>query len=235
MGTLETESKLIMNKIALRLAIISVTFFIGIIITVAWIFSRDIPQLPPLNRDKLTIEDSKSWAEEKIEREYEKTRLEDFKKFKKHLNNEFLTKFKEKSFEKLSKSVDENYRFIWIPSFHSPVLIRVLKTGDKRFLIAKTASGEGFNIGKISMEKTVNLTEEQWNNFLKLLDDASFWNNPTLDKDDEPVTDGAVYIFEGNKNKKFHEIHRATPSKEFRELGGYLINLTELKTEYENY
>jgi integrase len=191
--------------------------------------------VPAIYTDKLLTPSSEKYELEKIKRKFYKERLDELTKNKKIRNTEVLKKIKEQPLEKISDTVSESYRFFWIPSFNSPVVIRVWRTDNKKFLVVKEVVGKEFEIKKLSYEKTKSLTDEEWIKFLELLDQSSFWNLPTIDIDDLPVYDGDLYIFEGNKNKKFHEIHRITPSKEFRELGSYLINLSGLKTEYEDY
>ncbi len=216
----------------MRIVTILAAFLIGTA-SVFWLLYSEIPKSSPLSRDELTISDSKEIAERKIKENYQKQRLEDKKKFKIFWNGKFLKNYKENSLEDTFQNIDETYRFVWVPSFHSPILIRIWKSNNKRFLVAKIGLGEGFDAIKVSTEKSKNVTEEEWSKFIELFEQTSFWDITTTDE--EPMIDGAFYSFEGNRNNKFHEVHMGVPSEGFRKLGAYLIKLAELKTEYENY
>lgn len=163
---------------------------------------------------------------------------EDVLKFKKVWNTKILGNFKESLLDKENNRIDETYRFFWVPSFDNAVAIRVWRIGHKQFLIAKKVNGDGFEMGKLSYEKSISLTEEEWLKFMNLLDQTSFWKIPERDVEEDPVTDGAYYMIEGKINNQYHEVHRGTGSNrnnEVRQLGAYLLSLTELKTKYAEY
>jgi hypothetical protein len=184
-----------------------------------------------VDSDNLINEESNRLAQAKFT-------AEDFLKFKKIWNIRILGNFQESLLDKANNKVDETYRFFWIPSFDNAVAIRIWRIGDKQFLVVKKVDGEGFEAGKLSYEKSRSLTEEEWLKFIDLLDQTSFWKMTTKDVDEDPVTDGAYYMIEGNKDNQFHEVHRGTGNNgisEVRELGAYLLGLSELKTNYAEY
>jgi len=162
-------------------------------------------------------------------------RVEDFAEYKKTRNAKIFKAFKEKTLEILPGNEREAYRFIWIPSFESAVAIRVWQSKDKYFLTVKKAGGEGYEMKSLSHGSKRVLTEEEWAEFVRLIDEISFWNMSSIDIDEDPSFDGATYAVEGNKNNKFHEIHRITNTKEVRKIGDYLLKLTELKTGFDRY
>lgn len=167
-----------------------------------------------------------------------KRNSEDFVKFKKFWNPEVLKNFKEPSLEKPAVKIEESYRFIWIPSFHNPIAIRVWRSGESKFIVVKKTNGQDFEMGKLSYEKTRKMTEEEWLKFTNLLDRISFWKMAEIDMNQVPSTDGAHYSIEGRKDNQFHEVHRNTGNNEqaeVRELGAYLLSLSELKTNYAEY
>lgn len=219
------------NKFTTRFFVAFTAFSIGIAVTVFWIFSQEVYQLPPLNREKLEISDSENLPEIKRQREFMKQRIDEFPQFKRDLNRNVLKPLQEKPLAAFSDSVNENYRFLWIPSFDPAVAIRVWREGDKKFLSGKIAAGEGFTVKKSASNIRKNLTENEWEEFLKVLERSGFWSKPLFEIDDEPIYDGAFYIYEGKKDRRFHEIHRFTADEQFRELGRFLINLAEFKTE----
>ena len=127
---------------------------------------------------------------------------------------------------------------VLLPTFDAPITVRIWRSGKQHFLITKRTNGlGGFGMdkfGKLSYEKTRPLTEDEWNMFIKLLDESSFWDMPSLARN-IPVTDGASWFIEGVHNKNFHEVLRITPSKEFEEVCVYFLKLTGFEKEYEGY
>jgi hypothetical protein len=165
----------------------------------------------------------------------EKQKSEEFLKFKAYWDTTVRRSFKEESLEKLPKTVIESYRFIWIPSFHNAIAVRAWRTENRHFLVAKRLDTKGSEVGRVSFENTRSLTEAQWHRVINLLEQTSFWNLPTVDIEDEPSEDSNYYVFEGNKDNRFHEVHRTNKIDEIRRLGAYMIELSELKTNYKDY
>jgi len=215
-----------MKYISFRLFIALLTFFVGVTLTAFWIFNNKIPNVPIPKSEELRASnfafDSQIPLSEKI-----------------FWEKEILKRFKETRLEKLPDSTDESYRLVLLPTFDAPVIVRVWRSGNERFLITKKLSGEGGfglkNFGKLSYEKKRPLTEEEWVTFVELLDQAYFWDMPSLDKDDVPAVDGAEWVVEGAKDKMFHEVNRITPNTEFRAVCNYLLKLSGLEAEYEKY
>ena len=182
------------------------------------------------------IEISNKHVSNEVDRSAEiSDKSKDFLNYKKVWNTRILKTFQEKSLEKLPYTVDETYRFIWIPSFESAIAIRIWQSNGKYFMVSKKVSGEGYYMKNLSSGIKQNLTEIEWLKFIEIINRLSFWEMPTTDIDEEPAPDGATYAIEGNRNNKFHEVHRTTKVKEVREIGAYLIKLSELKTGYEEY
>jgi len=60
-------------------------------------------------------------------------------------------------------------RFIWVPTFNKPISIRATKTGDKIILRVVRMSGKGgYEWEKIEVQKTLPLTQQQWNDLVAL-------------------------------------------------------------------
>lgn len=215
-----------MKCISLRLFLALLTFFIGISLTAYWMLDREILSVPPpkseIIRATSFIHDSQIPLSEK-----------------KFWEKEVLRRFKELPLAKLPDSIDESYRLTLLPTFDAPVIVRIWRSGDDRFLVTKKLSGQGgFGIkefGKLSYEKTQSLTEGEWITFIKFLDQAFFWDMPPIDGNQLFVEDGAEWVIEGAKGEMFHEVHRITPSPEFRAGCNYLLKLSRLETEYEGY
>ena len=146
-----------------------------------------------------------------------------------------LARFKEMPLDRLPPCVDESYRAIWIPTFHSPVAVRIWSSDGKRFLVTKQLDGKGgYGMGKLAVENLRALTEDEWLTFNRLLDESAYWDLPSVDTA-LPPNDGAEWVIEGVKDKRYHEVFRRTPSVEFRASCMYLVKLTGLQTEIDKY
>ena len=60
-------------------------------------------------------------------------------------------------------------RFLWQPTFDSPLLITAFKSEEGKTLSIKRMSGKGgYDWGKINLNKSIKLTDAQWNRIVKL-------------------------------------------------------------------
>ncbi|MFC2110577.1 hypothetical protein ACFLRU_06735 [Bacteroidota bacterium] len=139
---------------------------------------------------------------------------------------EFLIALKENKIDTL-KTEKEIYRFLWLRTFHNPIVIRIEKNDKEIKLFWKRSNGEGgYEAGKIVENKSIQLSRKQWSEFKKLLKNSNFWKNPSIknDRDIIQATDGAQWVLEGIKNNEYHisEIDVFKPC-------WYLIKLTEMK------
>ena len=139
---------------------------------------------------------------------------------------EFLIGLKENKIDTL-KTEKEIYRFLWLRTFHNPIVIRIEKNDKKIKLFWKRSNGKGgYEPGKIVENKSIELTQKQWWAFKELLKSSKFWKNPSMknDKDKIIATDGANWVLEGIENNVYHisEINNYKPCL-------YLIELTEMK------
>ena len=136
----------------------------------------------------------------------------------------------------------ETYRFLYLRSFHLPVMVRIWKSGGERYMIVKQLDGNGEikrreNGGewvfphKLDVNVTRTLTEDEWNSFTDLLAKADFWNLPTIEKEC-CFPDGATWLMEGVRGQRYHVIDRQSPaSGNYREACVYLLKLSGLKIE----
>jgi hypothetical protein len=208
-----------MKRITLRLAIALLTFLIGIAAVTFWIVTRRAPtQTTEKNPDCIPIYNPNVYVGQ------EKT-----------WGAVVLARFNEMPLENLPACVDESYRLIWLPTFHSPVAVRVWRSNEKYFLIVKQLDGRGgYGIGNLSIERTRSLTESEWMDFLNHRYPASFWGLPSTI--DEPLpNDGAVWVVEGVRNKQYHSVKRVNPQEQFADLIKYLIKMSDLETEHDKY
>ncbi len=135
------------------------------------------------------------------------------------------------------------YRFLWLRSFHHPVVIRLtIEKNGTGILSAKVTTGKGgYEPGDLRTDKTLALSRAQVNQFLKQLGKAKFWSLPTekeatvkVDADGNETVevglDGAQWIIEGAENGKYHIVDRwSTKKGAYRDAALLLIRFAELK------
>lgn len=109
-----------------------------------------------------------------------------------------------------SKRINHIYRFLYLPSFDPPYLVRIEinnKDGDG-FLVVKSTNGAGgLRSGSIIKNEKIKLTKNDVDKFLKQLDQIHFWESPT----NAPYllqVDGSRLIIEGIKLGEYHVVTR---------------------------
>jgi hypothetical protein len=211
--SLKTE----MKRITLRLAIAIITFFVGVAAAGLWTMKHYPGDKPALTEtDCIPNYSSVSSLANK----------DDW--------SAVLDRFHEMPFEDLPDCVDESYRLIWIPTFHAPISARIWRSGEKQFLATKQLDGRGgYGMGQLTFQNIRSLSDDEWNEFMRLLRQAGYWDLPS--HDDRLPEDGAAWIIEGVWNGRHHLVTRRAPSSEFREACTYLVKLSGLNTEIEKY
>jgi len=126
---------------------------------------------------------------------------------------------------------DETYRFLWLRSFHHPIAIRVWRTGEERNMVFKELDGAGgYEPGKLIVNQTQQIAVKEWDEFISLLQRASYWRLPAEKK--ESGCDGAEWILEGKKGERYHLVDRWSPDGgSYREACLYLLKLSGQKTK----
>ena len=124
---------------------------------------------------------------------------------------------------------DETYRFLWLRTFHHPIAIRVWRKGEERNMVFKELDGAGgYDPGKLIANRTRRLTTDEWDKFIKLLQQASYWQLPKESKNGG--RDGAQWILEGKKDEQYHVVDRWSPEGgSYREACLYLLKLSGQK------
>jgi hypothetical protein len=209
-----------MKRFTLRLTIALLTFIIGVVIASVWII-RHRSSVPSVRQSPecIPIYDPNIAAEQYIDGDAPK----------------LFAAFKELPLEALPSCVHESYRLVWVPSFHSPVVVRVWHSGNKYFVVSKQLSGRGgYKVGDLKIEQTRPLSEDEWREFMNVVSRASYWELPSTVNEDIP-NDGAVWIVEGIKNRKYHWVRRVTPLDQYAVLSKYMIKLSGLETHHELY
>jgi hypothetical protein len=129
------------------------------------------------------------------------------------LYSKYLEGFREPSlFERAKSPSSQSYRFLWLRSFHKPILVR-LDVGSDAIgrLTIKIGSGPGVSAtGGPVDERIRRLTKQQTDSFLDQINTLGFWE---LSPQEDPVSgpDGARWIVEGVKDGQYHVVHRWTP------------------------
>ena len=123
-------SKLPMKQIPLRLTIAIITFVVGIASAAIWISThRPFSQVSRPLADCAPIYDPAVLA----------------KQIREDNDPQLFAAFHEPLLYALPDCVDESYRLIWIPSFDSPVMVRVWRSGNKSFMDAKQLDSKGWS------------------------------------------------------------------------------------------
>ncbi len=107
-----------------------------------------------------------------------------FPKGAEHWYPKHLEAMKEPSlFQQSTNKSIEQYRFLWLRTFHKPIAVRVRKESAGITLrVIRLSGAGGYDPGRIEHEESFALTADQWEGLLKVLDKASFWNLPTAEK-----------------------------------------------------
>jgi hypothetical protein len=160
-----------------------------------------------------------------------------FPKGAEHWYPEHLKAMKEPSLlQQSTNQAVEQYRFLWLRTFHKPIAVRVRKDSAGITLRVVRLSGVGgYDPGRIEHDESFVLTADQWDGFLKLLSKSSFWDSPSAE--DVVGVDGPRWILEGQAAGKYHGVDRWSPLTDsnkrqlesFVACCGYLLRLSKLE------
>lgn len=148
---------------------------------------------------------------------------------------ELFRAFQELPLYALPDCVDEAYSLTWIPSFDEPVLVRVWRSGDRAFLVAKSLDTKGpSGLGKVREANVRPLTNFEWRDLTETLKRNSYWELSSTTTEILP-TDGAVWLIDGLRSRKFHWVSRRVPNESYAEICKHLIRLSGLETAHALY
>ncbi len=137
----------------------------------------------------------------------------------------------------------ETFRFLWLRSFHEPVVVRAeLGSPGAPRVTTKVFNAEGkylpSNIRSIS---TRNLSRREVRRLRRVVDRVGFWQLPTdrwvhcVDGVERLVvcSDGASWVIEGVGNRRYHVISWPCPEKSEAvwALGKAFLRLTRMRLE----
>lgn len=148
---------------------------------------------------------------------------------------DFFRAFQELPLYALPDCVDEAYSLTWIPSFHEPVLVRVWRSGDQSYLVAKSLDSKGEpRLGKVKEANVRPLTNFEWRDVTETFKRNSYWELSSTTTEIVP-NDGAVWLVDGLHSKKFHWVRRRVPDERYAEICKHLIRLSGLETAHGLY
>lgn len=144
---------------------------------------------------------------------------------------EFFVSAKEPSLFRLSACVNESYRFSWFRTFRVPVIIRVWRSGDNKFLVIKQLSEmSGYGVGELTSENIRPLSESEWNNFLNLLNQSSYWSLP-MSVETRHAYDPTLWVLEGVREQQYKIVIRENLDNEaYQRTCVYLLELAGLES-----
>jgi hypothetical protein len=124
-----------------------------------------------------------------------------------------------------------SFRFTWLRTFHNPIAIRIENNNHHYKLYWKKSSGAGgYKPGKLTLNKSKEISEKEWNKFIELVNKANFWDLPT--DNNSGGLDGSEWILEGTSNEYYHFAFFWSPrGGNFYDCCNYLISLTDLSFE----
>jgi hypothetical protein len=156
--------------------------------------------------------------------------------------DQFYAAFAEEIFEKEKfrdarafpeiAAADEIYRFFWLRTFHHPVMIRLSRKGDDKYLVVKQTDGRGgYEFGKLIVNETRKLKDSEWCEFIRRLDEADFWSKKKIDLSGL-ANDGAFWNIEGVREQRYYLSGEQSPDTgKFREACIYLMRISGLKID----
>jgi hypothetical protein len=154
-------------------------------------------------------------------------------------HGEILRRFQEKALTDTSYVSGTAYRLILLPTFDRPILVEVSASALGTNLKTKILDGVGGygpgKLGTLAVNEERELTREEWESLKLLVDETSFWSTPTRDKNDDAVTDGALWLFYGRDFSVYHSAQWITPKPKSLELFRYMLRLAHHEDDYEGY
>lgn len=128
--------------------------------------------------------------------------------------------------ERSKAQKEESYRFLWLRTFHEPIVIRVdINADGTARLTVKVANGAGgYDAGELTQNRTVTISVEETNRFLNQVQSRNFWSLPSVEKT-PGGPDGADWIIEGVKAQTYHVVDRWSPRDgDVRAMGLFMVN-----------
>src|SRR5262245_43217630 len=136
----------------------------------------------------------------------------------------FLIAFGEEPLRPTGSESLETYRFLYLPSFQNPRLVRIERSGKRYKVVSKRLSGQGgYSPEKLEAESSAELDRKTWDRVRRLLTEADFWNltshqaiveyeaavaRANCDFRTGGSTDGVILVVEGATASLRHAVDR---------------------------
>ncbi len=109
------------------------------------------------------------------------------------------------------------YRFLWLPSFHRPISVRLaIRPDGSGSVIARSVdkhagllTKEKRDSGKLVLDTASIVSKAEVQEVLNQLQSLKFWSMTT--KEDSTGMDGAEWVLEGVKGGEYHVVDRWSP------------------------
>jgi hypothetical protein len=122
------------------------------------------------------------------------------------------------------------YRFLWLRTFHHPIVIRLtIRPDGTGALTGKITSGAGgYEPGDLIWNQAIDIPKAQLQQFVNAVKMAEFW---TLPPDHRwGGTDGAQWIMEGVQDGNYHVVDRWSPERtNYAKMCLLLLNLSNIQ------
>ena len=131
----------------------------------------------------------------------------------------------------------EVYRFLWLRSFHEPIMTRITCDPQGCHLVGIRLDGNGgYEPGEVTERKERRLSDQETTRFRRLLNNVQFWREQPMPRDGLVHLDGAQWIIEGRREGRYHIWNVWSPRPtglyaDFRELCLELLRLSGLTIE----
>jgi hypothetical protein len=142
------------------------------------------------------------------------------------------------------------YRFLWLPSFHRPISVRLTINSDGSGTVVARSVDRHMGLltkprsdtGKLIVDTSGKATSADVANVMKQLDSVKFWSMTTKESPEGfqgvdagqpgytqvplPKLDGAGWLLEGLRQGEYHVVDRRSPEKDsYSQLCRYLLGL----------
>jgi len=147
--------------------------------------------------------------------------------FVRHWFSSYLLSMKEPTLS-CGQATGASYRFLWLRSFHHPIVVRVVYEADIASLTAVELDGAGGRIPGVEIRRVARwLSAEESSALLTELRKATFWDLPSREK--RMGIDGAEWLIEGRDGVRYHVVRRWSPvAGPVREIGLQLLRVANL-------
>jgi hypothetical protein len=136
-------------------------------------------------------------------------------------------------------------RWTWLRSFHAPISVRITKSTERNaFLTVTELTGNVWrDPGRISSQKTIQLSDGDWQKILNRSEAKEFWAPLTSDERSSMlIRDGAIWTLEYSTPTQYELITLPSPSAfvdrfgklgfrslvPYVDMGRFLLNLSGL-------